>query len=101
MPPCLRVRIFVYGVKVCGGLHICLIVRLFSTEKGEVALSERERSKEEADGATLYWRITPDWLRLLCERFDEILCSVFESGDRGLQTVSFFYSLKSADDPDR
>jgi hypothetical protein len=67
----------------------------------QVPLSERERGTEEADGATQYWRITPEGLRLLGKRFDEILCSVFQPRDRGLQAVSFFYGLKPVDDPDR
>lgn len=47
-----------------------------------------------------YWRITPDGLRVLLEDFDEILCTVYPQGGSALRVGSFFYGLKSVDEPD-
>lgn len=42
----------------------------------------------------LYWGFTPDGLRVLFERFDEILCSVYQASGSISRRDSFFYGLK-------
>lgn len=41
-----------------------------------------------------YWRITPDGLRVMLERFDEIFCSAYSPNGSTLRSYSFFYGLK-------
>jgi ubiquinone/menaquinone biosynthesis C-methylase UbiE len=54
----------------------------------------RAHRSETNDTHPIYWQFTPKGFQVLCERFDEIRCSVRRTAISARQEDSFFYGMK-------
>lgn len=93
-----------FDVVLCNGLNrisrpaslvseIRRVLRAGGQVWAQIPLNSPYRSDRDGTAAE-YWRITPDGLRVLFERFDEIMCSAYLPQGSVLHNCSFFYGLK-------